>query len=115
IVTSTSHRVQEGVMRLCHIAGPGSSALPPRGSGEASMTAKSVIAASTLAWALSAQAGYAQVKVLAVAQIPGNQHDLNTQTSANLENGVSGNLLGGFGSGITYAGGTTFLAVPDRG
>lgn len=32
-----------------------------------------------------------------------------------LENGVRANELGGFGSAITYAGGTTFLALPDRG
>ena len=32
-----------------------------------------------------------------------------------LENGVPANLLGGFGSGIAYASGNTFLAVPDRG
>lgn len=32
-----------------------------------------------------------------------------------LENGVRANLLGGFGSAITYASGNTFLALPDRG
>ncbi len=32
-----------------------------------------------------------------------------------LENGASAALLGGLGSGIAYAGGTTFLALPDRG
>jgi uncharacterized repeat protein (TIGR01451 family) len=32
-----------------------------------------------------------------------------------LENGLPQNVLGGIGSGLTYAGGTTFLAVPDRG
>jgi hypothetical protein len=32
-----------------------------------------------------------------------------------LENGVPANLLGGFGSAIAYAGGNTFLALPDRG
>jgi hypothetical protein len=32
-----------------------------------------------------------------------------------LENGVPANLLGGLGSGFTYAGGNTFLAIPDRG
>jgi hypothetical protein len=32
-----------------------------------------------------------------------------------LENGLSAAVLGGIGSGLTYAGGTTFLAVPDRG
>lgn len=32
-----------------------------------------------------------------------------------LENGVSADLLGGLGSGLTYAGNDTFLAIPDRG
>ncbi len=32
-----------------------------------------------------------------------------------LENGVPANDLGGFGSAITWAGGNTFLALPDRG
>jgi hypothetical protein len=32
-----------------------------------------------------------------------------------LENGSPANLLGGFGSAIAYAGGNTFLALPDRG
>jgi hypothetical protein len=32
-----------------------------------------------------------------------------------LENGVSANLLGGLGSGLTFVSGNTFLAVPDRG
>src|SRR5262249_3089662 len=32
-----------------------------------------------------------------------------------LENGLSQSILGGIGSGLTWAGGTTFLAVPDRG
>ncbi len=33
----------------------------------------------------------------------------------NLENGLPANILGGVGSGLAYAGGNTFLAVPDRG
>jgi len=35
--------------------------------------------------------------------------------SGTLENGLPANILGGMGSGLTYAGGNTFLAVPDRG
>jgi hypothetical protein len=35
--------------------------------------------------------------------------------SNTLENGAPANLLGGFGSGIAWASGNTFLAVPDRG
>jgi hypothetical protein len=76
---------------------------------------KSVIAASALAWMLGAEAGYAQPTVFAIGKLSGNVGDLATQTSDDLENGLPGNLLGGMGSGITYAGGTTFLAVPDRG
>ena len=38
-----------------------------------------------------------------------------TKTANPLENGVAGNLLGGVGSGLAYAGGNTFLAIPDRG
>ncbi|MET0308418.1 MAG: esterase-like activity of phytase family protein [Sphingomonas sp.] len=32
-----------------------------------------------------------------------------------MENGLPGNILGGVGSGLAYAGGNTFVAVPDRG
>ena len=32
-----------------------------------------------------------------------------------LENGVSASLLGGMGSGLAWAGGNTFIAIPDRG
>ncbi|HEY3706949.1 MAG TPA: esterase-like activity of phytase family protein [Terracidiphilus sp.] len=35
--------------------------------------------------------------------------------SYTLENGAPANLLGGFGSALTYASGNTFLALPDRG
>jgi len=35
--------------------------------------------------------------------------------SGNLENGLPASILGGTGSGITWAGGNRFLAVPDRG
>ncbi|MFX7106364.1 hypothetical protein ABTI05_19650, partial [Acinetobacter baumannii] len=35
--------------------------------------------------------------------------------SGTLENGLPANILGGLGSGLTYAGGNTFLALPDRG
>ena len=45
--------------------------------------------------------------------LPGTT-DLSGLTGT-LENGVAANVLGGLGSGLTYAGGNTFLAVPDRG
>jgi hypothetical protein len=40
--------------------------------------------------------------------------DLSGLTNT-LENGNPANILGGFGSGIAWASGNTFLAVPDRG
>ena len=44
----------------------------------------------------------------------GSEADLSGLHYA-LENGVPANYLGGFGSAICYAGGHTFLALPDRG
>jgi hypothetical protein len=46
--------------------------------------------------------------------VAGHNADLSGLTGT-LENGLPANLLGGLGSGIAYAGGNTFLAVPDRG
>jgi hypothetical protein len=57
----------------------------------------------------------ASVDLMAIGIISGAYEDLASQTAAPLENGVPGNRLGGIGSGIAYAGGTTFLALPDRG
>ena len=55
----------------------------------------------------------ADVSLLAIGTLPGTT-DLSGLTGA-LENGVPGNILGGLGSGIAFAGGDTFLALPDRG
>jgi len=44
----------------------------------------------------------------------GSWADLSGLTGT-LENGAAANLLGGIGSGLTWAGGNTFLATPDRG
>ncbi|WP_213953497.1 esterase-like activity of phytase family protein [Variovorax sp. dw_954] len=62
-----------------------------------------------------APAAHASVDLIAIGSISGAYEDLSTRTSALLENGVPGNRLGGLGSGFAYAGGTTFLALPDRG
>jgi hypothetical protein len=60
----------------------------------------------------------AQVNLLAIGSLTsssvGPNADLSGLTNT-LENGAPANLLGGFGSGITWASGNTFLAVPDRG
>ena len=61
---------------------------------------------------------HAQVTLLAKGTLTGSSAGSYQDLSGlkyTLENGVPANLLGGFGSGIAYAGGNTFLAVPDRG
>lgn len=73
---------------------------------------------SLLAIALTAAfAGQASAatQLIAIGGLSGNMSDLSTQTAGLLENGVAGNLLGGMGSGFAWAGGNTFLALPDRG
>jgi len=61
---------------------------------------------------------HAQINLLTIGSLTsssaGSNADLSGLTST-LENGAPANLLGGFGSGITWASGNTFLAVPDRG
>lgn len=63
-------------------------------------------------------ASYAQVTLLAVGSLTQSDAGQNADLSGltyKLENGAAANLLGGLGSGITYAGSDTFLALPDRG
>jgi outer membrane protein assembly factor BamB len=55
------------------------------------------------------------VDLIAIGTVSGTYEDFATETAAPLESGVPGNRLGGIGSGLAYAGGTTFLALPDRG
>ena len=61
---------------------------------------------------------HAGVTLLAVGTLSGssagNFADLSGLTGM-LENGVASNHLGGVGSGLAWAGGNTFIAVPDRG
>lgn len=55
----------------------------------------------------------AGVTLIASATLGGSS-DLSG-LSGTLENGVAANILGGMGSGLAWAGGNTFLALPDRG
>lgn len=55
------------------------------------------------------------IDLIAIGSISGTRSDLSRATAGVLENGVAGNLLGGIGSGIDYAGFGLFVAVPDRG
>lgn len=73
--------------------------------------------AAALALALSSLAAlptHAAVDLIAVGTLPGTGADLSG-LSAPLENGLPGDLLGGLGSGLAWAGGDTFVSVPDRG
>src|ERR1700745_2453601 len=59
-----------------------------------------------------------QVNLLAVGSLTSSSAGPYTDLSGlnnTLENGVPANLLGGLGSGLAYASGNTFLALPDRG
>lgn len=53
--------------------------------------------------------------LLAHGTLNGNQADLSAATAGLLEDGAAGNLLGGVGSGLAWAGGNAFIATPDRG
>jgi hypothetical protein len=68
--------------------------------------------------AFAASIAHAQVTLLAIGNLTGSRAGSYTDLSHlnySLENGVAANYLGGLGSAITYAGGNTFLAQPDRG
>src|SRR5262245_39891020 len=71
-----------------------------------------LLAVASLAGLPAAQA---DVELIAIGSISGTYEDLAHKTAKPLENGVPGDRLGGIGSGLAYAGGTTFLALPDRG
>jgi len=75
---------------------------------------KQAFAAIALASSVFLPAGRS-VDLIAIGSISGTYEDFATETAAPLENGIPGNRLGGIGSGLAYAGGTTFLALPDRG
>ena len=57
----------------------------------------------------------AGVQLVAIGSLPGTVGDRAGETAGALENGVAGNLLGGIGSGLAYAGWGRFVAIPDRG
>lgn len=71
--------------------------------------------AAALLGALVSMTAQAGPQLLAIGSLNAGGRDLSTQTAGPLENGVAGNLLGGMGSGLAWAGGSTFLATPDRG
>lgn len=70
--------------------------------------------ATACALLCSSFSAHATIQLLAIGSLSG-QHDLSTQTAGLLENGLAGNILGGLGSGLAYAGNNTFISTPDRG
>jgi hypothetical protein len=67
---------------------------------------------------LSALPLQGQIQVLAIGSLTSTRAGDNVDLSGldnTLENGTPANVLGGMGSAIAYAGGNTFLALPDRG
>ena len=57
----------------------------------------------------------ADVRLIAIGSLNGNTADRSSETAGPLESGVPGNRFGGIGSGLAYAGGERFIAIPDRG
>lgn len=72
---------------------------------------KMALALTAVFAASTAQAG---LDLIGIGSLDPSSHDLSG-LSAPLENGTAGDLFGGIGSGLAWAGGNTFLALPDRG
>ena len=70
--------------------------------------------ALSIACAFALPAAHADIGLIARGNLAGSASDLSG-LSGTLENGIAANLLGGLGSGLAWAGGNTFLALPDRG
>ena len=71
-----------------------------------------------LASVVAASSAHADFVLLANGTLTGSSAGANADLSGlagTLENGLAANILGGMGSGLAYAGGNTFIAVPDRG
>ena len=75
---------------------------------------KRTIYPALIASILIAPAANTAPLLLAIGSLT-NPTDLSTATAGPLENNAAGNTLGGIGSGLAWAGGNTFLALPDRG
>ena len=82
------------------------------------MTKTTRLLAATCVAVLVAPQVHATPQLIAIGTLTGSSAGANADLSGltgNLENGVAANFLGGLGSGIAWAGGNTFIAVPDRG
>lgn len=75
---------------------------------------KNIVAGLALACAAACLPADAAITLIAKATLDPTASDLSGLDTT-LENGLPANLLGGLGSGLAWAGGSTFLAIPDRG
>ena len=69
-------------------------------------------------WLFTASPTRAEITLLAIGTLDQSRAGANVDLSGltyKLENGAPANILGGLGSGLAYASGNTFLALPDRG
>ena len=74
-----------------------------------------VLAAALVAiGAYAASSPVAAINLIAIGTLPGTASD-DSGLGYALENGTRADLFGGIGSGLAWAGGSTFLALPDRG
>lgn len=71
-----------------------------------------VIASALLALAAPSRA--AEPVLIGMGSLSSSLNDLSG-LNYSLESGIAANQLGGVGSGLAWAGGNTFLALPDRG
>jgi hypothetical protein len=74
-----------------------------------------LVVAAAVTWVFQAQAG---VYLLGTGTINASSAGTGADLSGlrgSLENGVAANSLEGLGSGLAWAGGNTFIALPDRG
>ena len=76
---------------------------------------RSAVLLALLTGPLWLQLAHAEIELIARGKISGTYTDMATESGTQLESGVIGNRLGGMGSALAYAGGNTFLALPDRG
>src|SRR5262249_30727223 len=76
---------------------------------------KKLLLCAAVSCTFLAPAVHAVPVLIAIGSLPSGISDLSTATAGPLESGVAGNLLGGMGSGLAWAGGNMFIAVPDRG
>ena len=82
------------------------------------MTHTRLLAALLGATMLAPAMAAATPTLLAIGTLSGSSAGPNADLSGltgPLENGLAGNVLGGMGSALAWAGGNTFVAAPDRG